>query len=160
MKNIIFFYIIMFFIACNNSSDKRADEEMAKDTFAFGESPMDTLIFWNVNEEAGTRKKVLTEPIEHPNVQAIINGLNMLYPDVILQYGNITNDTLNLTIPQSETLTYKMGSAGASQYFATACINLFEIPSINYIHFDFTEGDHAKPGTFNRNQFTDIKEMK
>jgi hypothetical protein len=53
-----------------------------------------------------------------------------------------------------------MGTAGAAQFFATACVNLFEAHNINYIHFDFTAGDHAKPGTFNRQQFENINEVK
>lgn len=147
--------------ACNNSSDNTSETtEVTNDTLAFGESPSDTLVFWNVDDQNNTRKKVLTENIEHPNVQAIINGLNMVYPDVLLTLVNISGDTLNVSIPQSEKLTQQMGSAGAAQYFASACINLFENTSINYIHFDFKEGDHARPGTFTRQQFADIKEVK
>lgn len=161
MKNITpILAIILFIFSCNNTSDKYASEPVTNDTLAFGENPSDTLVFWNVDNLNNTRKKVLTEVIEHPNVQAIINGLNMVYPDVLLSFINISNDTLHVAITQSEKLTQQMGSAGAAQYFTTACVNLFEISSINYIHFDFKEGDHARPGTFSRQQFADIKEVK
>jgi hypothetical protein len=161
MKNITPFLAILFLLnACNNSADNYDKEKTTTDTLAFGENPTDTLVFWNVDEQHNTRTKVLTEKIEQPNAQAIINGLNMVYPDVVLLYVNIANDTLHLAIPQSDKLTRQMGSAGAAQYFATACVNLFEISSINYIHFDFKEGDHARPGVFSRQQFDDIKEVK
>lgn len=161
MKNILLLVLALSLLpACNNSTGYNTNEPVTNDTLAFGENPSDTLVFWNVDDQNNTRKKVLTETIEHPNVQAIINGLNMVYPDVLLSFTNISNDTLNVTILQSEKLTQQMGSEGAAQYFATACINLFENTSINYIYFDFKEGDHARPETFNRQQFAGIKEVK
>ena len=158
MKNIFFIAAILVIVSCNNSSDRSSAETNPSDTFAFGENTNDTLFFWNVNSENGTRTKVLTQTVDHPNAQAIINGINMVYPDVIMQLVKISADTLYVAIPQSDKLTRQMGSAGATQYFATACVNLFELASVNYINFDFTEGDHARPGTFSRQQFANIKE--
>ncbi|MBI2730530.1 MAG: hypothetical protein HYX40_07250 [Sphingobacteriales bacterium] len=160
MKNILAATTFLFLLSCNNSADNVTDKEVTNDTLSFGENPGDTLYFWNVNNEQSTRTKVYTEEVSNPNVQAIINGLNMVYPDILLQFNNVSNDTLNVSIPQSEKLTQQMGTSGASQYFATACVNLFEAHSINYIHFDFKEGDHARPGIFSRQQFADIKEAK
>jgi hypothetical protein len=48
-----------------------------------------------------------------------------------------------------------MGSSGPTTYFAEAVFNLTEIPGIHYVSFDFEEGDHAQPGTFNRESFKD-----
>lgn len=160
MKKVFLTIVVIFIIACNNSTDDNSIETVSSDTLAFGENPGDTLYFWNIDNEHNTRTKVLTIPVEHPNVQAIINGLNMVYPDVILLFSKITGDTLHVSIPQSEILTQQMGSAGASQYLATACVNLFEAKNINYIHFDFKEGDHARPGVYSRSQFAGIKEIK
>lgn len=160
MKKLFYILTVTVIISCNNSADKNANETVTNDTLAFGENAGDTLYFWNVNNEQNTRTKVYTEEVDNPNVLAIINGLNMVYPDILLQFNNVSNDTLNVIIPQSEKLTQQMGTSGAAQYFATACVNLFETHGINYIHFDFTAGDHAKPGTFSRQQFADIKEVK
>jgi hypothetical protein len=160
MKNILLLTATLFIIACNNSADENANETVTTDTLAFGQNTNDTLYFWNVDNEHSTRTKVLVDDIDNPNVQAIINGINMVYPDVLMQFVKTASDTLYITIPQSEKLTQQMGSAGAAQYFATACINLFEIKAINYINFDFKEGDHAKPGIFGRGQFAGIKETK
>jgi hypothetical protein len=159
MKKLFFLLAIGGLAACNNSSDKTSNSAFSGDTLAFGQNSNDTLFFWNVNSEENTRKKVLTQDIVNPNLEAVINGVNMVYPDVQMQLVKQSNDTLFVSIPQSEKLTQQMGSAGASQYFATACINLFEVPGINYINFDFTEGDHARPGTFSREQFSNFKEI-
>lgn len=161
MKKTLLLASLLFFLACNNEdSNNNANQPVSNDTLAFGENANDTLYFWNVDNENGTRKKVLVQPIEHPNTQAIVNGINMVYPDVLLELTKTSNDTLYLTIPQSEKLTQQMGSAGAAQYFATACINLFVLPHINYVHFDFKEGDHARPDTYSRDQFASFKEVQ
>ncbi|MBI1783198.1 MAG: hypothetical protein HYR66_17805 [Sphingobacteriales bacterium] len=160
MKKLFYVFAVMAFASCNNNANNNVNEPVTNDTLAFGENAGDTLYFWNVDNEQSTRIKVLTEEISNPNVQAIINGLNMVYPDILIQFSSITNDTLNVSISQSEKLTQQIGTSGAAQFFATACVNLFETHGINYIHFDFTAGDHAKPGTFSRQQFADIKEVK
>lgn len=160
MKKLFYVITAITIISCNNNADNNTNEPVTNDTLAFGENAGDTLYFWNVNNEQSTRTKVYTERVSNPNVQAIINGLNMVYPDILIQFTNISSDTLNVSILQSEKLTQQMGTSGAAQYFATACVNLFEAHNINYIHFDFKEGDHAKPGIFSRQQFADIKEVK
>jgi hypothetical protein len=160
MKKLFYILTVGIIVSCNNNADNNANEPVTNDTLAFGENAGDTLYFWNVNNEQSTRTKVLTDEVSNPNVLAIINGLNMVYPDILIQFNNISNDTLNVSIPQSEKLTQQMGTSGAAQYFATACVNLFEAHTINYIHFDFVAGDHAKPGTFSRQQFENIKEVK
>ena len=151
---------VLFFVSCNNSADEPAADNNVTDTLAFGQNSTDTLIIWNVDNEKNTKQKVDIETVAQPNVQAIINGINMVYPDVLLKFDKSSGDTLFVSIPQSEVLTQRMGSAGASQYFAVACINLFEVKEISYIYFDFKEGDHARPGIFNRQQFDNIKEVK
>ncbi|RTL59542.1 MAG: hypothetical protein EKK37_07175 [Sphingobacteriales bacterium] len=160
MKKLFYIFTAISVLSCSNNADNNANEPVTNDTLAFGENAGDTLYFWNVNNEKSTRTKVLTDEVSNPNVQAIINGLNMVYPDILIRFSNITNDTLNVSIPQSEKLTQQIGTSGAAQFFATACVNLFEAHGINYIHFDFTAGDHAKPGIFSRQQFADIKEVK
>ncbi len=46
-----------------------------------------------------------------------------------------------------------MGTAGAQSYIATITYSLTELAEINYVNFDFKEGDHALPGTYKRTGF-------
>jgi len=85
----------------------------------------------------------------------VVAFLNNNFPPVQLVIEKISGDTLFLKIPNSTYLTQQMGSSGPTTYFAEAVYNLTEIPGINYVRFDFEEGDHAQPGTFNRESFKD-----
>ena len=79
--------------------------------------------------------------------------MNNNWPHVQLEIVKTSGDTLFIKIPQSTYLTQQMGSSGSITYLAEAVYNLTEIPGIHYVNFDFEEGDHAQPGTFNRDSF-------
>jgi hypothetical protein len=85
--------------------------------------------------------------------EGVVQFLNNNWPHVQLAIVKTSGDTLFIKIPQSTYLTQQMGSTGASTYLAEAVYNLTEIPGIHYVNFDFEEGDHAQPGTFNRDSF-------
>jgi hypothetical protein len=85
--------------------------------------------------------------------EKIVQYLNDNWPHVQLVIVRISGDTLYVKIPQSTYLTQQMGSSGPATYIAEAVYNLTEIPGIHYVNFDFEEGDHAQPGTFNRDSF-------
>jgi hypothetical protein len=52
-----------------------------------------------------------------------------------------------------------MGSAGAESFMITTTYSFTELKGINYVSFDFEEGDHAMPGVYNRNSWA-IKNRK
>lgn len=85
----------------------------------------------------------------------VVTFLNNNFPHVQLVIEKISGDTLFLKIPQPAYFTQQMGSSGPTTYLAEAVYNLTEIPGIHYVNFDFEEGDHAQPGTFNRESFKD-----
>ena len=85
--------------------------------------------------------------------EAVVAFLNNKWPHVQLVMIKTSGDTLFIRIPQSAYLTQQMGSSGPTAYFAESVYNLSEIPGIHYVSFDFEEGDHAQPGTFNRDSF-------
>ena len=68
-----------------------------------------------------------------------------------------SNDTLYVSIPDSEFLGQRMGSAGAQAYMASTTYNLTELKNIKYVNFDMEAGDHASPGTYSRESFENYR---
>lgn len=83
----------------------------------------------------------------------LIDMMNKRYPEVVIHWVRQSGDTAYVNIPDSHYLTQQMGSTGPDLYFGEAVFNLTEIPGIRYVHFDLAQGDHAGPGTFNRDSF-------
>ena len=52
-------------------------------------------------------------------------------------------------------LTQRMGSTGADAFLAEATFTITEHPGIDMVYFQFEEGDHASPGLYSRENFTD-----
>ena len=74
---------------------------------------------------------------------------------VILEFIKTSGDTVYIKIPDATYLTQQMGSTGPTLFFAGIVYTLTGLTGINYVNFDFEEGDHASPGTFNRESFKD-----
>lgn len=70
-----------------------------------------------------------------------------------LEFTRISHDTVFIRIPDATYLTENMGSTGAMQRMAAYVYNFTELPGIQFVNFDFEEGDHAAPGTYNRDSF-------
>jgi hypothetical protein len=143
--------IFLLMIACHNQadqpfSDKDSAEKIIKRSWEA-----------TINDSTGRleMKKVETSGPDSLSVPAVITFVNSLYPNVQLVWIKTAGDTVYLKIPEATYLTQQMGSAGPTIYFANAVFNLTEIPGFNYVNFGFDEGDHASPGTFNRENFKD-----
>jgi len=78
---------------------------------------------------------------------------NNKWKEVAVQVVKISNDTIFLTINNSDYLTQQMGSTGAAVFMATTTYNFTELPGIKFVNFNFNEGDHAQPGTYKRGDF-------
>jgi hypothetical protein len=85
----------------------------------------------------------------------VIGFLNKNNPHIRLELVKISTDSIYLKIADAMYLTQQMGSTGPTLYFSEVVYNLTEITGIRYVTFDFEEGDHAGPGTFNRDSFKD-----
>jgi hypothetical protein len=84
-----------------------------------------------------------------------IDFLNSQNKNVRLEYSKHSGDTLFVEIKESTFLTQQMGSAGADAYLSVATYTLTEAKNVNYVHFDFEEGDHAIPGIYSRQYYID-----
>ena len=152
MKNLIFFFTIsLALISCNNSADEEQqnhEDSIEANQVQYG---------WqaSLNDSTG-QLQVLKQEMSGPDSlepRAVVSFLNRNNPDIVLSYVKTSGDTVYTRIPDAMYLTQQMGSTGPMIYLATVVYNLTEIPGIHFVNVDFEEGDHAQPGTFNRESF-------
>lgn len=87
---------------------------------------------------------------------AIIEVLNLKYPQIKLEWIGQKGNRAFVKILNATYLTQQMGSTGPQAYFAESTYSLTEVPGINAVSFDFIEGDHASPQTYTRESFRDF----
>jgi hypothetical protein len=109
----------------------------------------------SLNDSSGKleMKKVEAAGLDSLSPASVIEFINKSDSSVHMDLVKIANDTVYIKIPEATFLTQQMGSTGSSMYMAGVVYNLTELPGIKYVNFDFEEGDHAAPGTFNRDSF-------
>jgi hypothetical protein len=149
MKQYFFLYaIILFLVSCGSNQTSEAD--VNNDTLTQQQSWQasldDSSGNINLNRSGAPFPDSLT-------INAVTTFLNSRYPNIQLQVLRQSGDTLYVKIPEATYLTQQMGSTGPELYFGEAVYNLTEIPGIRFINFAMAEGDHASPGTYNRDSF-------
>lgn len=159
MKNILLLAGIFLLFSCNNTSDTPTsdkdsldDEEMVLE--------LEERLIWVTGYDT-TKAEFFLKQQRQINADSlkpedIIQTVNEAWQDVKMVFRKISHDTLYVAIPQSEFLTGRMGSSGATEYLVSATYNLTEIKNIRYVNYDFKEGDHLTPGTYTRNDFKDF----
>jgi hypothetical protein len=147
-KNLILICLVYFFCACNNNSTDKSHSD--NDTI---EAPV--LYVWEAVDSNGklNMKRTEEDDLDTLSPAAVVAYLNRSDSNVQLDLVKVSGDTVYLKIPDATYLTQQAGSAGAKMIMAEEVYNLTEIPGINYVNFDFKEGDHAAPGTYNRDSF-------
>lgn len=136
--------------ACGNN---KADQPVTDDDTATA-----AIIYtWQatLNDSSGKMemKKMEATDLDSLSPGSIIAFINRNDSSIHLDFVKTSNDTVYLKIPDASYLTQQMGSTGADMYLAGVVYNLTELPGIKYVNLDFEEGDHAAPGTFNRDSF-------
>jgi len=86
-------------------------------------------------------------------IQDMVDAINIKYPQILLSHQRKHNDTLDVSIENSNYLTQQIGTAGAQAYLAEATFALTELEGIHAVNFLFKEGDHAVPKTYSRFSF-------
>ena len=143
-------FLILISILLSACGNNKADEKVpVKDSVI-------TKYSWEATDTGSivVMKKVGIGP-DTLSPQGVVGFLNNKFPNIQLVLDKTSGDTLFIKIPEPTYLTQQMGSSGPRTYFTEAIYNLTEIPGIHYVNFDFEEGDHAQPGTFNRDSFKD-----
>lgn len=92
---------------------------------------------------------------------ALIEVLNTRSENCKIKYLKQQDDTLHIRILNDEVLTEQLGSTGAHCYLGETVYTLTENDSVKQVKIDFTEGSHAAPGVYSRENFADlVKESK
>lgn len=151
------FVFISFLSSClNDRKDKAPDADV--DSVETNAKPAEiSNIPWNSELDTITQvfslernELIKTQDLDSSNV---IKAINKNYPESILVWDRISNDTAYVSIPNSTYLTQQSGSLGAKLFLAESTYSITEIPGIKVVNFNFQVGDHATPGAYTRNDF-------
>ena len=143
---VLFFAAFLLFSCKNNSSDQQAAKEDSLTA--------ETVYTWeaDLNDSTGDlQMKKVESDLDTLDGNILAGYLSDEH--ITLQFTRSSNDTAFIKIPDATYLTQQMGSTGAMERMATYVYNFTELPGIHYVNFDFQEGDHAQPGTYNRASF-------
>ena len=157
----LFIVLIAFIYSC--TSDKKSPVAEIHDSIAADKPaarPTLDSLPWNTVYNEKTQALVLQHHISDMTgigQEEIIKALNKKYPDIQMEFVGARGDTVITRIKDALQLTQNIGTAGAEAYMAEATYSLTEIPSIKAVTFEFEVGDHAMPGTYNREDFKDFK---
>ena len=164
-SSIAFAILISFLLSCgsHNKEEKSygdveiADTVVESSTIPTGDSNHITKnksLLWQVDDAQGFKLQKPGIPgIDKISAENLIQLINNNSDSIHLDYIKTSHDTIYVYIPHSEMLTSRIGSTGADIYMASATYSLTELKGINYINYDFEEGDHASPGVYTRNDF-------
>lgn len=83
--------------------------------------------------------------------------INQAWPGVQIRFVKTSNDTAFIFIPDSKVLTQQMGSAGAESFMISTTYSFTELKGIEHVSISFEEGDHAIPGVYSRNWWSQNK---
>lgn len=114
---------------------------------------------WLINFDKKTKTRNPEFKEEYLNVDTLINGLNQIYPNIILDKIKISGDTLFTEIKDSEYLGERIGSYGAFAYIADVVINLTSVQNINFVQIDFEDGSHISHGTWSKMDYSNYTQV-
>lgn len=151
---------MIFFLSCNNEAP--VDNESVEDTVITEDALFapDRLLwvseFDTTKNEFYLKRQRTVDP-DSLTAANLINDLNAAWENVKLVLVKTSNDTLYVSIPDSEFLGQRMGSAGAQAYMASTTYNLTELKNIKYVNYNMQSGDHVSPGTYSRESFENYR---
>ena len=152
---------IIFFVSCNNrvetEKENIEDTILTEDASLFPPERLPWVSDFDTIKNEFYLKQQRTVNPDSLTATNLINDLNEAWENVKLVLVKSSNDTLYVSIPDSEFLGQRMGSAGAQAYMASTTYNLTELKGIKYINYNIEAGDHVSPGTYNRKSFENFR---
>lgn len=147
--------LFLLVMGCDNASNDKQTSRVAPPVVQWFET--DTLVAWNCDAASQQRIRIFFPADSVPLVQPFLNGINKTWPEVQLVKKEQRQDTLVLTVYNSNWLSNRSGDSGPEQYFAFAALNLLEIKGVRVVQFDFEAGVHARPASWTATDFADWK---
>ncbi|WP_164110283.1 MULTISPECIES: hypothetical protein [Sphingobacterium] len=145
--------LYLLLASCNNQTDTKSRTVPTQQS-PYSDSSNTDAPLWEYDYQADTLIRIDSNQNILHSIDKAISIINKSYEGKVnLKFVGQNTDTLIVKIEQSQFLTEQMGSAGARAYLALATFTLTEQTGIKYVTFDFQEGDHASPGTYNRLSF-------
>jgi hypothetical protein len=141
----------LLFTSCNNVNtennlqDSTAVQQPEPVTF------QDSIITWQFDSDKDMPVQEGKKYFDSLTAEKLMlfAGTDKVRPDFV----KISHDTIFIRIKDSKHLTQRMGTTGARAFMSVTTYTLTELKGIRYVNFDFTEGDHAVPGTYSRDDF-------
>ncbi len=151
---------LIFLISCQSDSKKTEQQEsVSENSEPAREKRLDVpwMAVYNDSTQMMELKKNSAADASNLNVLDILDALNIKYPQIKLEWVKQEGQKIVVKIADADYLTQRMGTTGSQSYLAEATYSLTEIKGISAVHFDFIEGDHARPETLTRESFRDFK---
>ena len=162
-KELYLVLLIPIFIigSCVNDSTKVTDKNTSTKSAALKDLDKTLIVPWSVELNDSTH---LMEIIKNPDADMfnlepvdMVDAINFKYPQIKLEWIKQEGNKAFIKIADASYLTSSSGTEGANAYMAEVTFSLTEFQEINEVNFNFTEGDHARPGTYTREDFKNLK---
>lgn len=160
MKKLIYYSLMLFTIsACQNREEKTPSIDVPAKMADPVEKNVVALPYtaeYNEQTQKITLSHVATDDLSDVSPKEMIEALNNKYPNIQLELLSTDHNLAHVKIADARYLTENMGTTGAKTYLAEATYALTEISGIKGVDFVFSEGDHASPGVYTRDDFKDL----
>jgi hypothetical protein len=153
----ISFIVLLLLTSCQSDSSKKSVEAMAVDSAAKADQNKTLVVPWEASLNDSTRmmeiKRNPAANMTNLNYLDLIDALNYKYPQIKLEWIKQEGDIIFLKIEEADYLTRESGTVGARAYLAELTFTLTELEGISKVNLSFKEGDHARPGVYEREDF-------
>jgi hypothetical protein len=147
--------------SCRTDSTKVTNENISTKSAALEDLGKTLLVPWSVELNDSTQmmeiKKNPDADMTNLGPNDIIDAINYKYPQIKLEWIKQEGNKAFIKIADARYLTSGSGTEGANAYMAEVTFSLTELKGINEVNFNFTDGDHARPGTYTREDFKNFK---
>ena len=130
---------------------------MAVDSAAKADQGKTLVVPWEASLNDSTRMMEINRNpaanMTNLNYLDLIDALNYKYPQIKLEWIKQESDIIFLKIEEADYLTRESGTLGARAYLAELTFSLTELKGISKVNLSFKEGDHARPGVYERRDF-------
>jgi hypothetical protein len=154
-----FLLICIFLTSCQNDAKQIPKDEVSVER----EVPKVTTtksLPYRLEYDEGTQRMTLIERqgnSDKLSQREVVELLNEKHRKIKLDLLKSSNDTVFLKIKNATNLTQEMGSAGAQAYLAEVTFSITKVKGIQVVDLLFEEGDHAMPGSYKREDFSEFK---
>jgi hypothetical protein len=98
----------------------------------------------------------LVQAVLNASPKTIVEAVNRRFQRPRLKLRKVSRGQAEVVVVDSEYLTERMGSTGASIFMISVTYSLTSLGIVEKVKFRFEEGSHAAPGTFDRDSVLEV----